>query len=408
MAPLREAVASRAHCDLTAAVADVLCRGSDGAAHLAAMLADPRPRVEAAAHDVIWHVLDLSDHYSCGARPALVAAALPGLRALARTRSGQPLKATLWTIQRIGPEAAPLVPEVVASLDKQDVADAGAAALQAIGPAAAPAVPKLIALLRSGGLWRSRAVQALGGIGPAAAPALPDFRPVLAAAATGVCRTPSVYSEDDVIVGAVLDAASRIGGAGVEPLVPDLVRAFPRMRACGVARVDWWLERLGKLGAPGAAAAEMLLAMAEDPDEPLRVRSEALAALDAVGPRLTWWWRLRRLRKAFRVKSEIFARYDRDHELGDIQQPPPVLLIPPPKVPPELALCRAEAGLPPPPPMSDLPDAPPGAEDVATCLRERVCGPDEVVYRATLAACCRRYVTPARPPFCPPQDTSAR
>ena len=71
----------------------------------------------------------------------------------------------LFVVEKLGPAAASLVPELIATLDKEDVAgNFAAAALGEIGPAAAPAVPALTERLRRGGKWSFRAPMALGGI----------------------------------------------------------------------------------------------------------------------------------------------------------------------------------------------------------------------------------------------------
>ena len=403
LAPLLRAAAnpdalktSAGLCDIEGTLASVMCGAQTGQAELAGMLADRRPELVKAGLRTLESIVDTEYGHHCGPRAEFVAAALPALRVLLRTRSGKVLEETTWTVHKIGPDAAPLVPDLIPILDKEDIAGNGAAmALETIGPAAAPAIPKLTMLLRQGGKWRSRAIEVFGRIGPAAAATLPDFVPVLKASAPGVCRNQPRYSEDDAIVFTVLRAAARIGGRGVEPLVPDLVALFPRMRACGIARPDDWLKAFGAFGEHGKAASDMLLAMVEDPDESLRVREQALEALDATGPRLTWWWRLRRTRAAFEHKRKVFAPPPRSGGVPQVLPPEP----PPPLVPPELALCRAEAGLPPSPPHPDPPTLLSGNRPFGDCVRARLCGPDQDAYRATLAKCCRSYQQPL-PWFC--------
>ena len=403
--PLIEAQASHATCGLDATIKAVMCGKRTGEAELASMLSDRRPGVVRAGLFTVQDMADTEYGERCAARAPLVAAALPGLRALVRSASGKLLQETLWTIERIGPDAAPLVPDIIGALDREEPRSTFAAgALEAIGPGAAPAVPKLIALLRTGGRWRSAAPRALGAIGPAATPALREFPWLLSSAAPRVCATPGRYSEADVIVNAVFTATSRIGGAGAEPVVPALAELFPRMRACRTANVETWLRQFGALGVHGYAASQMLLALAENPDEPLPVRKEALAALDHIGPRLTWWFRLRRLRQAIKHKDEVFAP---PRSAGGAQQIlPPV--PPPPPVPPELALCRAEASLPPPPPHADPPVVPRGNGRFGYCVRHRLCGPDAATYRATMAACCQVYGARPWPWFCESDGATAR
>jgi hypothetical protein len=159
------------------------------------------------------------------------------------------------------------------------------------------------------------------------------------------------------------------------------------MRACGLlgGADDNWLAWFSALGPHGIAAEPLLLAIVEDPEESVWLRRRALDSLDVIGSRLGSWWSLRAIRKALDRKREIFE--------GRGGMPPMQILPPPPRTPPEFALCREEAGLPPLPEPADL-AVQPGTKDptprwaVGECLRRRLCGPDENAYRKTMTKCC--------------------
>jgi hypothetical protein len=400
--PLLIGAASTRRCDLGGVIATLVCRTGAGAAELGGMLGDARPATVLAGLDASSQLAQQRAEHECPLGDPVLARLVPRLRPLLRTSSGEVLEQVLWAARWAGRDAAPLVPELIAQLDHGDVpGNIAASALEAIGPEAKDAVVPLRTLLARGGKWRWRAVAALGAIGPAARPALPDFVPALRAALPQVCSTAPRHSEADQIASAVVRAAGSIGGPGAEPLVPDLVTAFQRLRACGLlgpGSDEHWLAALGALGRYAGKAVPVLMAIARDPDERVVVRRAALDALDRIGTSLGDGGTRQRLRKAMERKREIFERPDPERS-GAMQMPPP-----PPRTPRAFALCRQEASL---PPVAEPPEERAESDEravmsntsFAQCVRDRLCGPDEETYRATMAKCCGRYRAPL-PWFC--------
>jgi HEAT repeat protein len=327
---------------------------------------------------------------------------IPALSPLLRNQIGDVLHAALFAARCAGPDAAPLVPDLISNLEKEEVAgNIAAMALGAVGEGAAAAVPALRALLRKGGKWRGRASEALGGIGAPARPALPEIGAILKQQQVGLCSTEPRYSEAEAIASAIGKAVPNIGGSEVEPLVPDLVAAFQTMRGCNLigAVVDDWLKRFGALGKYGTAARPLLLSILENANETPALRRAALAALDQVGTPFGSLGKVRGLRKALARKEEIFERAFNGPAMQILPPPPP-----PARTPREFFLCREEAGLAlvtEPPASAARPDRADKTADgpFASCLHGRLCGPDEDAYRATMAKCCAFYG--ASPPwFC--------
>jgi hypothetical protein len=198
-----------------------------------------------------------------------------------------------------------------------------------------------------------------------------------------------------------------MGGSGVEPLVPDLVTAFGRMRACNVAGpVEDWIKAFGSFGRYGKRAVPLLLSIAFNSEESVGLRMLAIEALDRVEPLLAAGppfgsSKIRDIRRALTRKREIFGR--------SLHQGPHLQVLPdpepPPRTPRTFALCREEAGL---PMLSEPQNLPPRSEGESSwlhhggfghCVEAHLCGPDLATYRATIATCCRSYGG-ARPWFC--------
>lgn len=136
-----------------------------------------------------------------------------------------------------------------------------------MGPAAAPIVPKLLALLeKDDDTYRRAAIGALVSIGPASAPAVPLLRKYL-------------YHED---FHTQYWACRALGAIGKEalPAVPDLVDRL-KNGAASVRRNA--AMALGKLGPEiGDAAIAALMQAVDDPLQP--VREQAVLALGRIGP----------------------------------------------------------------------------------------------------------------------------
>ena len=386
-------------CDLGGVIADIVCGSGKGEADLLAMLRDKNAHIVRTALYLLAHIGSERQVSRCQRAAPVVKRVTPELRPLLRGRTGRELQDVLWAAEGGGTDAVSLVPDVMPLLDQDEVTGNFAAAmLGAVGTGAQSAVPALRARLRRGGRGTQSSVSALGGIGPAARPALLDFAPLLERALPQLCSTVPRYSEADALTQAIARATSAIGGTEAEPLVPHMVTAFHKMRACGLiaGTYESWLEWFAALGTHGRAAEPALLAIVEDADERVDVRRRALAVLDVIGSPLGSWWSLRAIRKALDRKRDIFE--------GRGGMPPMQILPPPPRTPPEFALCREEAGLPPlpePPELAVKPEAKDRDAGWATgqCLRRRLCGPDESAYRKTMANCCAN--AGATPPwFC--------
>jgi hypothetical protein len=394
--------AEKDRCDLGQLFAELVCHTGQGEAELRSMFLSKQPAVITTALLAFSAVAKPEHGQPCENGKPIVKRLLPALSPLLQRQSGDVLHTTLSAAESAGPEAAPLVPELIANLEKEEAAgNIAAKALGAVGEAAAAAVPALRALLRKGGKWRQRATEALGGIGAPARSALPEIGAILKEQQPNLCSTKPRYSEADTIASAISKAVPSIGGAEMEPLVPELVAAFQALRGCDLLRgtVDDWLKRFGALGKHGTAARPLLLSILENPDESPALRRSALAALDQVGTPIGSWGRVRGLRKALARKEEIFERA--------FIVPAMQILPPPPRptrTPKEFFLCRKEADLPPvaePPESAAKPDRADKTADgpFASCLHVRLCGPDEDGYRATMVKCCAFYGT-SPPWFC--------
>lgn len=394
--------AAKDRCDLVQVFAGIVCHTGQGEVELHSMFLSEQPPVITTALLAFSAVAKPEYGESCEIGKPVVKRLTPALSPLLRRQTGDVLHTALSAAESSGPEAAPLVPDLIANLEKGEVAgNAAAMALGAVGEGAAAAVPALRALLRKGGKWRQRATEALGGIGAPARSALPEMGALLKQQRPNLCSHKPRYSEADAIATAIGKAVPAIGGSEMEPLVPDLVAAFQTMRGCNLlgGTVEDWLKRFAALENHGTAARPLLLSIVEDPDESPALRRGALAALDKVGTPYGAWGRVRGLRKALARKEEIFDRAFIVPAMQIIPPPPP-----PARTPREFFLCRKEAGLSPvaePPDSAAKPDRADKTGDgpFANCLHARLCGPDEDDYRATMVKCCGFYGT-SPPWFC--------
>ena len=403
--PVLVHASEREDCDLVQVFAGLVCQAGRGEAELRSMFLSKRPPVVTTALLAFSAVAKPEYGQPCENGKPVVKRLVPALSPLLRSQTGDVLHTALSAAEAAGPEAAPLVPELVSNLEKEEVAgNIAAMALGAVGEGAAAAVPALRALLRKGGKWRQRATEALGGIGAPARPALPEIGAILKQQLPNLCSTKPRYSEADAISTAIGKAVPAIGGSQTEPLVPDLVAAFQAMRGCDLVGgvLDDWLKRFGSLEKYGTAARPLLLSILENPDESPALRRSALAALDKVGTPFGSWGRVRGLRKALARKEEVFERAFNGPAMQIILPSPP-----PPRTPREFFLCREEAGLPPvaePPESAAKPDRTDKTADgrFASCLHARLCGPNETDYRATMVKCCG-FFGPSAPWFCAPR-----
>jgi hypothetical protein len=407
--------AANPRCQVSALIAGIVCDTGYGEAELVAMLRDKSPRVLTAALDVLSKMMSpgMFDPRGAPLPPRCAEKITRVVRSLSpviRTASGEPLRAAVTVAGEAGPSAAPLVPDLVALLGKRDdvTTNTAAVALGKLGAAAAPAVPALRALLpRNVNNVRGNAISALGDIGPPARPALPDFLPILQEAVPQACAARPRWSAGGATAFAIVKAAAKIGGPGVEPLVPHLVVAFVTMRGCGLVDgyMEPWLSAFGAFGKHGTAAMPALLAVVRDDDARLSMRRQALDSLDAID-RSSKHGDVARIREALQRKREVFER-------SQPGQPEPQLQTPleireraaQRRSPRAFALCREEAGL---PPAADPTPPPPRSSALmrdssfTSCIRDRLCGPGVSDYRKTMAKCCGDSYATEPPWFCLP------
>ena len=381
-----------------------LCNGV-AEADVIEMLRSRQPALVRAGAESLWYLF-IKDEPDCvQAAARLKPRVVPELGKQLRTASGEAFRAVLSALSRVGPIAAPLVPDLIPLLARDEItANSAAAVLDGIGPGAAAAVPALRAMFARGEPFRYWATKSLGAIGAAAQPALPDFAAPFKQALSGLCDKGRFNRTAGGIIETFLQAASRIGGPGVEPLVPDAVAALAAQRRCDIHTSRLWIGYFGGFGRYGAAALPLLRTIVEDPDADLAERREALASIDLIGMPEKWRRTVEPLRKAFALKAELFKqrRREPDPDLeGDLQVPDPTPR--PPTTPRAFRLCREEAGLRPLEEPADPPSDGPNHSGFAICVEHRLCGPSEADYRATMARCCGWYTKPHAGPspwFC--------
>jgi HEAT repeat protein len=398
-------------CQVEAVMATIMCAGAiiedgdkgqrqweEAVAALLAMAGSPERATSFRGINVLSAMAFRYSRQNCPAGDVVFARAMPVLAARLRAEpSGQIVPSIA---ESVGSIAAPLVPDLIPLLDKGEP-NTTARALGAIGPKAAPAVPALRAILRRRSHARSTVVRALGGIGEPAGPAVADFAPLLKQALPDLCHLQPRVSDDDMLTWEIADAAGRIGGPAIAPLFPELVAAYRLLRGCRMLGHGSWSRLFAAAGKSGPAVAPTLLAVALDPDEALTIRRTALASLDQVGAPREARGRLASLRAALARKEILFRPGDTGPE-PQVRAPPRA--PPSPDAPPAVRafdLCRMEAGL----RGRDAPasvapvDSGVSHVEFITCVEDRLCGPDEVTYRATMSVCCRPYGA-ERPWFC--------
>ena len=206
--------------------------------------------------------------YAADALEPIGQAAVPALLAAVAGRGPGAADAAL-ALARIGPPAEQAVPILARALDDSDaeVRQWAAFALGRLGPAAAPAIEDLRAALTDPEPWvRQNAAEALGAIGPAAAASVPDLIAV-------VERDPSQFVAENAA-----SALGRFGPAAtdaVEPLARALTRTDSRYLQAAAARA------LLALGRTDPFVRQQLRAALADPCA--RVRWAAADALLVLG-----------------------------------------------------------------------------------------------------------------------------
>ncbi|WP_119727671.1 hypothetical protein [Thermomonospora amylolytica] len=191
---------------------------------------------------------------------------LPVLRTLLAAESGDWLTRLVNAIRPWGPRAAPLVPDLIALLERRRAVSATALTLGAVGEAAADAVPLLRPLLEGGrrqerrnaawALWQitgdgeepltvladtflpalsESTAERLFDLGPAARPAVPLLRPLLDSAESADAAACVIYhaTGDHALLPRVIEtvAPTPIGLLAVRALRgPEAAPAVPRLK----------------------------------------------------------------------------------------------------------------------------------------------------------------------------------
>jgi HEAT repeat protein len=149
--------------------------------------------------------------------------------------------------------------------EDRGVRAAAVKAIGALGPEASKAVPILqFALEKDTDAVRVAAIEALGAIGPASAAAAPALMA-------------HIKSGDGVYAGPAAKALGQIAAPGMfDEIVALLDHGNDSIREKGI----WALQGYGEAAAP---AVPRLVAIAQDPSQPVGVRSQAIAALGHLG-----------------------------------------------------------------------------------------------------------------------------
>jgi hypothetical protein len=418
VAPLLAAKARKRSCPTGPLVASILCSTASADKALLDSLRARQAGQLLAGLDVLQALADEDSGAFEWCRPQgrrleVMALVIPALQVVVRTQSRDVLHEALRAAERLGSDAAPLLGDLMPLLEKDAVsASIAAGVLGEIGPAAALAVPALRRMLRHPDQRRGNAIRALARIGPAANTALVDFKPILEASLPHLCEDAPRFSTADADTLAIVKATGVIGGRDAEPLMPALVIAFGRFRACHGQTGREWLAAFGSLGKHGRAAGGMLAAIVESPDERLSMRRTALETLDRLGPAALDVAQggaqagagVERVRQAMQKKRALereqrargsssrsqAAQQDAGSELDEPLQ--------------ALAVCRLEAGLPAESPAGSggAQRGEPGAAAFSSCLGERLCGPDEAAYRDAVTRCClSAFPAGPLPAYCP-------
>jgi HEAT repeat protein len=198
--------------------------------------------------------------------------ALNFLRGMFSDESSKARGTAAYVLGEFGPSAAPLVPALIETLEKELTRDPGdvnlrqvlVGTIRRIGPAAEPPVRLLRDLVRKQqlGLYNF-SIEALGGIGPGAKVALPEILEVM--------------SHDEI--GARLVAAQAVWRIerNSDLSVPVLLHGL-------TAKENYWRQKacevLAEIGPPGKAAAPKLRELLNDPSD--EVQKAAKEALDKI------------------------------------------------------------------------------------------------------------------------------
>ena len=212
------------------------------------------------------------------------------------TASGEQLYSTVDALGRLGPAAAPAVPQLVDLMKDADpqLRWRAARALGAVGPQAAPAVGALTAALEDeDALTRAQSAFALGLMGEAAKSAAPqlvaavgdDDALVRRASLRALHRIKPdreitrplflklLRSADPLTVSAVLNSMAEMG----EEAVPALTDAMEHEESR-----YWATLVVQEIGPPAKSLVPQLTEMVSDEDEP-ELRMHAILALGAIG-----------------------------------------------------------------------------------------------------------------------------
>lgn len=176
-------------------------------------------------------------------------AALPHVAPALASPSSATLRSALLAIDRIGADAAALVPDVIAILRRNDPETRiyAIGALRAIGPGAREAIPELVQQLSSDDFHTQYwACRALGAIGPEARVAAGELVTCLRSGATSVRRNAAA---------ALGNIGPEVGQAAVEALIEALSDPSQMVRQNAVVA----LGQLQPLAAPAIPAIEQLL-----------------------------------------------------------------------------------------------------------------------------------------------------
>jgi HEAT repeat protein len=221
--------------------------------------------------------------------------AAPAIPDLLAAFEAQPIRNVLYPLGRMGPAGRPAVPFLRKVLLRADLDREGEAAeaLEGIGPAAAEALPELMAMLRSADdVDRIAAARALGAMGPAARAAVPRLEALLR---DGPGPRPFAHAALFRITGdrekhlapllCLLGAAPGAAEA-LRYLGPPALDVLPELAAVAQASDravgDDAVRVLGNLGPQAAAALPVLVELLRHPN--YETREAAADALGKLGP----------------------------------------------------------------------------------------------------------------------------
>jgi hypothetical protein len=253
---------------------------------------------------VIFEVAETGPHLGCGCThsEALLNKCLPMISTILRG-SGKPkgknnLDNRYWalkTVAAIGPQAAPLVKDILPLLRSGDLDCNAAEALEKIGPAASAAVNELrAAMLRDTSAGNVICfVKALGAMGPKARKALPEVKRLtermvdescyrdnqrqIEIAVEALCRLASIHQN----FGARF--FSLLAGTSDEAVVMLLCKELRMAHGCKRMPVSSICLSLSWLGKPATAAFDELMAFVRDRNENAATRAAAATVIYGFG-----------------------------------------------------------------------------------------------------------------------------